>query len=499
MKYGLKTILLSLFCLSSCVELLQKPQSKITNETIVLNDQMLESMANAMYKDWWGNNYGFNCRMASLSLAGDDMITGDLSKPRNTLDDQMRVPVDNADVMNLWKAFYKAIFTANNLISQIKDNKDIDTEVADKYLGEAYFIRALMYFYVVRLWGDAPAVTDPQAAFDIDGKANMPRKPVRTIYDRIIVPDALEAERLLPATSRDAQGQAPTVWAAKMLLADVYLTMAGWPLKDGTCWEKAASKAKEVVQDSPHSLMPFYKDLWMKDKSRDKTEHIFAMYHSLSYLPSQYAISYLGVEENGWSDYAADPVFFSNFPADTRKEFCYTTRTVDTKGNVLNWPQFATKSPYIRKYRNLGGCASWGIEGENTTRSSLSEGLTPIYRYADALLIYAEASNKAEGTPSSLAYDCINHVRDRAFGDTSHRLFGLTPDQFNQAVFDEYGWENVFEFKRWFQLVRTEKVDEYISRNPDVGARVNVNKENYLFPVPSRQVELRKWTNNPGY
>lgn len=484
---------------TSCVDLLQKPQSSITPETIELSDQLLESMSNGMYKAWWGENYGFNCRLASLALAADDMMSGDVSKPRNTLDDQMRVPVDNVDVRVLWQEFYKTIFTANNIIEQIESNNSIGPDITDKYLGEAYFIRALMYFYVVRLWGDAPAITSSSAAADIDGDASIPRKSVADIYNRIIVPDALKAESLLPDKSRDSYGQAPTKWAAKMLLADVYLNMAGWPLKDVSKYADAAAKAKEVVQQSPHSLVNEYKTLWLKAMSSDKTEHIFALRHTMTYLPSQYAISYLGVEENGWSDYVADPVFFNNFPDDNRKKFCFVTQTVDKSGKTFTWEQFATKSPYIRKYRNYGGCSTWGIEGDNTSRSSLSEGLTPIYRYADALLFYAEAVNKAEGGPDALAYECINRVRERAFGDDKHALSGLSQEEFDKAVFDEFGWENVFEFKRWFQLVRTERVDEQLAKNPSVGARVNVNKDNYLFPVPVRQVELRKWQNNPGY
>jgi len=484
---------------TSCVDLLQKPQSAITPETIVLSEPLLESMVNGMYKDWWGENYGFNCRFASLSLAADDMITGDVSKTRNTLDDQMRVPTDNADVRVLWKEFYKTIFSANNIIEQIESNKTLPADVTDKYLGEAHFIRALMYFYVVRLWGDAPAIVSSAGAADIDGDMTIPRKSVKDIYERIIVPDAEAAERLLPSKSRDANGQGPTCWAAKTLLADVYLNMAGWPLKDESKYAAAASKAREVVQDSPHSLVPEYKTLWLKNKSTDRTEHIFAFRHTLTYLPSQYAISYLGYEEEGWSDYAADPVFYNNFPDDTRKQFSFVTSTVDKSGKSIFWDNFSTKSPYIRKYRNYGGCSTWGIEGDVTSKSSLSEGLTPIYRYADALLFYAEASNKANGGPDQLAYDCINHVRARAFGDESHKLSGLSEDEFDKAVFDEFGWENVFEFKRWFQLVRTERVDEQLSKNSAVGARVNVNKENYLFPVPSRQAELRKWKNNPGY
>ena len=90
-------------------------------------------------------------------------------------------------------------------------------------------------------------------------------------------------------------------------------------------------------------------------------------------------------------------------------------------------------------------------------------------------------------------------MRDRAFGDQNHRLSGLSSEAFDKAVFDEFGWENAFEFKRWFQLVRTERVDEMLAKNASVGARVNADKANYLFPVPVRQASLRGWQNNPGY
>ena len=76
---------------------------------------------------------------------------------------------------------------------------------------------------------------------------------------------------------------------------------------------------------------------------------------------------------------------------------------------------------------------------------------------------------------------------------------GLIAEEFDKAVFDEFGWENAFEFKRWFQLVRTEKVDEMLAKNAGVDARINVDKANYLFPVPVRQASLRGWQNNPGY
>lgn len=484
--------------LSGCVDLLQKPQSQIFQETIELNEDILGSMCNGMYKDWWGENFGYNCRLASLAVAGDDMIVGDITKTRVLLNDQMSAAIDSPDVSTLWKWFYKAIFSANNIIALIEANDKLDHTVTDKYLGEARFIRALMYFYVVRLWGDAPAITDPQSTADIDGDESIPRKSVKDIYERIIVPDAIAASELLEGTGRTVQ--APTSWAAKTLLADVYLNMAGWPMNETGYYAEAAAVAKDVVENSPHSLMPEYRQLWQIGNVNNTTEHIFALHHSLTYLPSQYGISYLGYEEGGWSDYAADPVFFESFPDDTRKEFCFVTSTEDkTTSETVQWEDFDAGAPYIRKYRGFGGCGQYGIEGNTAAASQLSEGLTPIYRYADALLFYAEAVTKATGNPDDLARECLRKVRARAMGDPDYVLPQMSADEFEDAVFDEFGWENVFEFKRWFQLVRTDRVDEMVSKNPDIGARVNANRQNYLFPLPVRQVELRKWQNNPGY
>ena len=486
--------------LMSCVDLLQKPQSLPTAETIELNEQVLESLTNGLYKDWWANNYGFNCRLQSLCLASDETTTANYGTTRLPSDDKLQVTVDNLDVSILWAAFYKAIFTANNMLELIASNDQLGTDVTDKYVGEAKFIRAMMYFYIVRLWGDAPAITNPQGGADINGNPDMPRTSLKEIYEKIIIPDLEDAILKLPLESRDVYNQGPTKWAARMALADVYLNMAGWPLKETRYYAEAASVALDIVDNSPHRLLPQYKSLWLKANSFDRTEHIFAFNHTLSYLPSQYAISYLGTEEGGWCDYCADPVFFESYPDDTRKEFNFVVKTIDNKTKQeIVWQNFQTKAPYIRKYRNYGGCGAYGIEGENSTASSLSEGITPIYRYADALLIYAEASFKATGSASAKAYECLNKVRDRAFGDTNHRLAGLTPEAFEKAVFDEYGWENAFEMKRWFQLVRTEKVDEMVARNPSIDARLNVDKQNYLFPVPVRQTELRGWQNNPGY
>ena len=101
-----------------------------------------------------------------------------------------------------------------------------------------------------------------------------------------------------------------------------------------------------------------------------------------------------------------------------------------------------------------------------------------------------------------MAYQCLNDIRKRAAnGGTYTEAANLSPEDFDKAVFDERGWEFFAEFKRWFQLVRREKVEEcnrYNSRVVEAGY-IDRNKENYLMPLPPKEVELAKFSQNAGY
>lgn len=491
--------------LTSCVDLLQEPQSKPTPENIIYNKDMIAAKVNGLYTDLWHDNYGFNCRIAALSIGADDVITGSLAKVRTVRIDELRTETSGDDVKQLWANLYLVIYSANSIIKDITPNPGETMEVKKPYLGEAHFMRALSYFYLVRFFGDVPALTDPESKIDIFGNTTIIRNKTADIYEKIIIPDLKIAEEYLPIKSRTDDNSKATKWAAKACLADVYLTMAGWPLKQADKYQLAADKAKEIInkEGMKFSLMENYKDLWIEAKKTDYTEHIFALHHStLDKTASQYGTSYLATEENGgWSDYLADPEFFNRFPNDTRKAFVYTTEFV--KGTTItNWENSSMKAPAIRKYRGYGGCGNYNIEGGTGNQAGQSNGLTPIYRYADVLFIYAEAINQAKNGPDALAYTYINDIRKRANGGVANDLTpGLGKEAFAKAIFDERGWEFFCEFKRWFQLVRAEKVDEMNKLNPRINesGRLDCNKENYLMPVPDSQVELSGWTNNPGY
>ena len=490
--------ILGVLSLFGCVDLKQEPLSFLTPENVSYDESNITTMANGLYRALWGWNYGYCCRLFTLTLGADDVIAGQLSKTRVIVIDELRADatISELDVKYFWTNMYNLILNSNLMIEGISGSSG-SFEEKKPYLGEAYFMRAFAYYNLVRIFGDVPAIIDSKSAQDVLGNENIGRNRVADIYDKIIVPDLIMAEEYLPEVPRTRDNSSVGKIAAQTCLSEVYLTMAGWPLKRTEYYAKAAEKAKQIIEASynTHRLVEHYEDLWKEVMKSDNTEHIFAINCSrLNSMASQYGISFLAMEENGWSDYLADEAFYLKYPDDERKAFNYKT-TYNRAGRpgqtiIVPYTQSTMKSPFINKYRDYG------------TDAAQSDGIIPIYRYADVLLIYAEAQNLANNGPDDLAYRCINDVRKRATGGTPNDIpENLSGEDFDKYVFDERGWEFFAEFKRWFQLVRREKVEEcnrYNSRVVEAGY-IDRNKENYLMPLPPKEVELAKFPQNAGY
>ena len=490
--------ILGVLSLFGCVDLKQEPLSFLTPENVSYDESNMTTMANGLYRALWGWNYGYCCRLFTLTLGADDVIAGQLSKTRVIVIDELRADatISELDVKYFWTNMYNLILNSNLMIEGISGSSG-SFEEKKPYLGEAYFMRAFAYYNLVRIFGDVPAIIDSKSAQDVLGNENIGRNRVADIYDKIIVPDLIMAEEYLPEVPRTRDNSSVGKIAAQTCLSEVYLTMAGWPLKRTEYYAKAAEKAKQIIEASynTHRLVEHYEDLWKEMMKSDNTEHIFAINCSrLNSMASQYGISFLAMEENGWSDYLADEAFYLKYPDDERKAFNYKT-TYNRAGRpgqtiIVPYTQSTMKSPFINKYRDYG------------TDAAQSDGIIPIYRYADVLLIYAEAQNLANNGPDDLAYRCINDVRKRATGGTPNDIpENLSGEDFDKYVFDERGWEFFAEFKRWFQLVRREKVEEcnrYNSRVVEAGY-IDRNKENYLMPLPPKEVELAKFPQNAGY
>lgn len=493
-KYRYFTVALLCSLLVGCVDLDQEPQSFLTPDNYEYTEKNTISLTDGIYKALWGGNYGFNCRPQILGLGADDMIGGKAEK-RHFIADELFITSGqfDSDVQALWQIYYNVIFQSSQLIEGLEPSNAMTMDKKKQYLGEAHFMRAFAYFNLVRWFGDVPAFKDSKCKTDILGNTTIGRNKTEDIYKLMIIPDLKLAEDYLPNRGRtSAKNSTPNKWAAKACLADVYLTMAGWPLKQTENFALARDKAKEIIDNSGFSLVPHYADLWKESTKSNDTEHMFALNHDMVYQASNYGLSYLaGVEEKGWGDYLADSAFYERYPNSERKTFNYVSQ-FNVNGTIIDFRSSNMHSPAVNKYRDYG------------ITKPMSGGITPIYRYAEVLLIYAEAQNLADNGPNALAYKCVNDIRMRANGGVANDLpTGMSKEQFDKAVFDERGWEFFAEFRRWFQLIRTEKVWEVNQFNPRVKKAIDKfgitasNRQVYLMPIPQKEEQVSNFPQNP--
>ncbi len=483
--------------MNSCVSLDQDPQSFLRFETFPKDASNLASAADALYVDLWNGNYGLNCRLQRINVGADD-VTYRAAKPNNPLalieDLYPNITQNDADFSTLWSLFTKAIYDSGKIITETPVNEADNSKEAvalRAVVGEAYFVRGLSYFYLVRLFGDLPLILTPEDA----EKKDMQRVAVADIYDKAIVPDMERAVKWLPATSRTKDASTPSKWAAEAALGDIYMTMAGWPLNKGKeYYAKAESVLGDAIQNSGLKLATHYADLWKEANKTTEKEFLFGIMHSnankkasnygKSYYPSDFA------PNAGWSDYYASEKFYLAYPNDERKAHNFMTEW-NTKKGVVNYKKSADKLPAISKYYDYND----GLPG----KSAQSNGITCIYRYADILLMYAEASVRATNSVSAKATNALQEVQKRAQGYADNATVTTTtnPSEFLDAVFAENGWEFFAEMRRWFDLVRLEKLKDV---KPTEWANSLFKANNhYYFPVPYTQIELTNWANNAGY
>lgn len=320
----------------------------------------------------------------------------------------------------------------------------------------------------------------------------------------VIVDDLLKAEMYLPADKTRfpvyKQHAAPSQGAAKALLASVYLTMAGYPLNKGTeYYQLAAQKSKEVIDNKityGYELMEDYAQLWKLKNDPPagiNPEVVFAVYYKKgSVIWDVDGFSYgnmfapqpsLPADVNGWADYCAEINFFNNFPAGPRKDATFITDINKKDGTVIEWQNGSLGHPYFKKYVDGG---SFDETQMDKGQDWWSNKAMLVIRYAEVLLCYAESKAMAD-SPDATAYDAINQVRSRA--GLPNLTEGLSREAFRDSVIAERGWEfaGMEPAGRWFDLVRTEKVEEAASnRHPNEIpiASGNPTKEDYFCPIP---------------
>ncbi|HEX9483374.1 MAG TPA: RagB/SusD family nutrient uptake outer membrane protein [Gemmatimonadaceae bacterium] len=405
---------------------------------------------------------------------------------------------NNEWLWRTWNQMYGAIGQANLLIQAIPNMK-VAQDVKDKYTGAAKFHRALNHFNAVRVWGDVPLMKDPITDFAIAN--NVVRSPMAEVYASI-AQDLEDAVKLLPVKWPDSvtpDDGRPTRGAAGTMLADVYANMSGTIINQNK-WANAAAAAKAVIDSKAYTLVPNFGDLWLV-KNKNGPEHIYSIqFEGLirNLFTSQSRPSGIGVE-SGINYWCTTPEFMDSYSdTDLRKKVTFltqvtvgsTTYNYDTRGSVKGFgdksPRFPRPLPYYGKFYDNGGQSI----ALNSGRSNLN---WPVYRYAETLLLHAEAENEANGPAA--AYASINAVRTRA---GLPALAGLTQAQFRDAVRQERSWELAFESKHLFDLKRWGTYTTVIGADPV--SKIGWKPTNLWAAIPQHEIDINSGIKqNPGY
>ncbi|MFY0628469.1 MAG: RagB/SusD family nutrient uptake outer membrane protein [Reichenbachiella sp.] len=415
-------------------------------------------------------------------LASDEMKNNQPGTPDYDQLDNFNFNSANTNFSDMWARHYFAISLANFAIRGISTSP-IEEGMKTRLIGEASFLRGVLYFGLVRIFGEVPLMLEESSELRPD------KSTLDEIYGQIIA-DLELASISLPESYPlgDGLGRA-TLGAAHGVLAKVYLKRNEWQM--------AIDHAESVRSIPGYGLWPDFADAF-RLANENGQETIFGIgfgdgggaisfwevgQFNVRLLPSELGSVIPGVNAQGWQ-VATQNTHDAFEDGDRRKTVTFMT---EVGGDALD-------EIYIRKY--------WDDIGEPSAGNTEVD--FPYMRFSEVLLIQAEALNELNGGPTVEAYDAINQVRRRArFDGTSDQnvlpdLSGLTQTQFRDAILLERRREFVGEGQRWFDLVRMDKLQELVPiSKPGVTPLANHG----LFPIPLTELDLNPnlLPQNAGY
>ncbi|SEA24741.1 Starch-binding associating with outer membrane [Chitinophaga terrae (ex Kim and Jung 2007)] len=468
--YGCLCMILAAGCSK---ELTEEPRGLVAGADALSSQAGLESALSGAYGSLmvpWVSGFTSVSQIA-MTMGGDDLTTHPGSNKEEFREfDLFKVSSLNSRMPPIWLGCYKTIQATTNIINNYKNVKDGNQDTIHAIVGEASYLRALSYYWLTRLWGEVPVI--PSEIYSPD-YLNLKKSKPADIYP-LIEADLTRAEEWVP-NGRRSSGR-PNKGSVKALLADVYLTEAGWPLKNQSKYALAASKAKEVIDNKAAYSFDLYTGDYLKIFAGGTVEDVFTLFTRGNWITynSFYGLSTMPEDEGGWSDFFPELNFFNNFPAGPRKDATFSTSFTLSDGSVIPWQKTSTKHPYYKKFTIQSG------------KKDVYMSANPVVmmRYAHVLLIYAEAQSRSAGAPNSDAYSAVNAVRRRA--GLADLPTGLSGADFAAAVVNERAWEFAGEWNRWFDLVRLEQVEAANANKAegDLKPTVTITKANYWMPIP---------------
>ncbi len=477
-----------LFLLAGCGDILEEtPRANLSQTNFYRSRADIVAGLNAVYSimrnfDYYGTTY-----CAQIEGITDYCISRGTQAPVSQY--QGLDGTNIARTSLVWTRMYQAINAANIVI---KATPPLNLSDQNALVAEARFLRALNYFNLVRSFGPVPIRTEPTETLSQIGGA---RQPVQAVYGQIVA-DLLEAEKSLPATIAAADQGRPTSWAAKTLLAYVYLTTEQWA--------NARDKAEEVIQSRAYSLVPV--------QVPGDFERVFGAGLGTT-SEDIFSLKYARVPGQGWSYpgyfYSADN---PNAPGGVLAHFTLPTllpiRNWDTRDLRRDYNLYTSFVNRAGATVNMTAAMPVGFRKYKDFNSLNPGNNCPILRYPDALLIYAEAASQAANGPTILALERLNMVRRRAYGFPSgtpssvdYTLTGQTAATFRELVLNERLYEFITEMKRWYDMKRLG--DDRLKAIIKAVKGIDVATAHLLWPIPVQELannpDLKTSDQNPGY
>jgi starch-binding outer membrane protein, SusD/RagB family len=441
-------LILALLCLlCGCKGLIavDTPSNELPASTVFANDALADQAVANMYYD------------LSLYYTGDifAVVNGLTADELSTLNTSFvsyannAIPSNDGAILNTWLNFYKVIYEANAVLEKLPSSSGVPADKAAQYIGEAYFVRAFCYYYLVNCWGGVPIITST----DLSQTANAARGTENDVYT-LIEADLQQAVYKLPATYSGEKVRA-NKWAASALLARVYLQEKRWT--------DAATQASQVINSGMYTLC-------VPDSTflRNSAETVLQIWMAEGYtLPGQ---TFIPQNSNSYPFYPFSKDFVAAFEPGDLREKSWTGNFV--YGNMLYY--------YPAKYKKR--TATTGPDAEYLM----------VLRLSEQYLVRAEALIHQNDLPDAISD--INIIRTKA---------GLSalPSDLNyasclRAVIKERRMELFTEWgDRWITLRRSGEIDSILS-----AVKQSWKPTAALYPIPQQERNRdTKLTQNPGY
>ena len=420
------------------------------------------------------------------AVAGGENATDVLGLQQ--IDDYRTLPV-NSYLTEIWRTCFEGINRANYL----EENKGkLDFNGKDQVYGQAYFLRAYYYFELVRFFGDVPLFTEKRLG--VGDSKTLGRTPKSEVYAQIEL-DLTNAIAVLP-TSQAEQGRI-TKYAAQALLGKVLLYQEKF--------DESAAMLANVV-NGPFQLMENFESIFLAS-GENGSESVFEIQYTNNNPfydwsnpgrgQGNFAVQHCGVRNltgsspysQGWSVNLPTQDLANAFEAgDSRK--AATILDIEAYKNAN--PQFNI-TYLVAPYKNTGLYNHKYHPRKNETSGQIELNYLNNFRtirFADVLLMAAEANNRKSSPNTALAQEYLNRVRRRAFGDQAHDI-NFSGTALTEAIWKERRLELAMEGDRFFDLVRTGKAAQEIEGF--------TSGKSELFPIPQEEVDISELSQNPGY